>query len=195
MNLQLLSERLALTPFTSNDLDLCLEMFTDPDVVKYAGGLMTPAAIRKELSNWTRRGGDGCIGIWCISDRATGEKYGTTALLPMPIEQNHTDFSLVTPGKMPGCAIEIGYFLKRSAWGRGYASEASRRLLDFAFQETPLEEVVATIDKENVASRNVLLKVGFFDRGTMFSYGKDGPIYRITRGEWSESKIWLEVDP
>jgi RimJ/RimL family protein N-acetyltransferase len=184
MNLVLLTDRLALNPFTAADLDLCLEMFTDPEVVKYAGGLMSRATIKKEISNWTKRGGDGCIGIWCISHRETGEKYGSVALLPMPIEQDDTDFSLVTPGKMPQCDIEIGYFLKRTAWGRGYATEAVRRLLGFVFQETPLKEVVATITRENTASRNILLKAGFVDHGTMRSYGEDGPIYRITRGEW-----------
>lgn len=187
MNLELHSERLALTPFSPTDLDLCFEMFTNPEVVKYAGGLMTRGAIRKEMCNWTKRGGDGCIGIWCISDRKTGEKYGSAALLPLPIEEDNTDFSLVTPGKMPECDIEIGYFLKRTAWGRGYASEAAARLLGFVFQETPLKEVVATINKENTASRNVLEKVGFVNHGTMRCYGEDGPIYRITRGEWSES--------
>jgi ribosomal-protein-alanine N-acetyltransferase len=127
MNLELRSERLALTPFAPTDLDLCLEMFTDPEVVEYVGGPMTKAAIGNEMSNWTKRGGDGCIGIWCISDRGTGEKYGSVALLPMPIEEDDTDFSLVTPGKMPEGDVEIGYFFKRSAWGRGYAIERSGR--------------------------------------------------------------------
>jgi RimJ/RimL family protein N-acetyltransferase len=57
-------------------------------------------------------------------------------------------------------------------------------LLGFVFQETPLKEVVATITRENTASRNILIKAGFVDHGTMRSYGEDGPIYRITRGEW-----------
>jgi RimJ/RimL family protein N-acetyltransferase len=186
MILELHTERLTLTPLVLTDFDLCFEMFTDPEVVEYGGGLMTKATIRKKMSDWIKRGGEGYIGIWCISDRRTGRKYGTVALLPMPIEENHNDFSLVTPGKIPGGDIEIGYFLKRSTWGRGYATEASRRLLDFVFQETPLKEVVATIDKDNAASRNVLKKLGFVDHGTMRCYGEDGPIYRITRDEWSK---------
>ena len=186
MNLQLHSERLALTPFAPNDLDLCLEMFTDAEVTKHVGGSMTKTAIRNQMPNWTKRGGDGCIGIWCISDRGTGEKVGSVALLPMPIEEDDTDFSLVTPGKMPVEDIEIGYFLKRSVWGRGYATEASRRLLDFVFQEAPMVEVVATFDKKNTAARKVVTKACFIDHGTMRSYGEDGPIFRITRDEWSE---------
>jgi len=184
MNLNLSSERLSLNPLESTDLDLCLEMFTDPAVVKYADGLMSESTIKGEMSNWTKRGGNGCIGIWRISDRMSGEKYGSVALLPIPIEEEDTDFNLVVPGTMPDGDIEIGYFLKRSAWCHGYATESCRRVLQFAFQETSLLDVVATFEEENVASRNVLEKAGFADRGTMRCYGEEGPNYRITRDEW-----------
>lgn len=184
MKLKLHSQRLVLTPFTPDDFDLSLVMWTDPAVVKYAGEIMTESTIEKNLPNWTKRGGDGCIGIWTISDRKTGEKYGSAALLPMPIENDETDYSLVVPDKMPDADIEIGYFLKRSAWGYGYATEACRRLLQFAFEETPLKEVVATFHKENLASKNVLEKAGFIDRGTRQCYGKVGLDFRITRDEW-----------
>lgn len=185
MNLRLTSKRLLLSPVTLDDLDLCLEMFTDPDVLKYAGGVMSEVEIRETLPNWAKRGGNGCIGIWCISDLGTGEKYGSVALLPIPIEKDDTDFSLVEPGTMPDGDIEIGYFLKKSAWGRGYATEAARRLLEFAFQASPLQEVVATLSEKNSASINVLTKSGFRLRGTRRCYGERGPDYRITRVEWT----------
>jgi ribosomal-protein-alanine N-acetyltransferase len=184
MNLQLNSERLVLTPLAPNDLDLCLEMFTDPAVVKYAGGLMSETEIKREMSNWTKRGGNGEIGIWCVSNSETGEKLGSAALLPIPVEEEDTDFSLVVPGKIPDGDIEIGYFLKRSAWGQGYATEACRRALQFVFDETQLQEVVATFEEENLVSRNVLQKAGFADHGTRRCYGEDGPDFRITREDW-----------
>ncbi len=187
MKLELLTERLRLIPLANDDVDLCLELFTDPEVVKYAGGVVGADEIRKGMSKWTKRGGNGCIGIWCISDRDTGDKYGSAALLPIPIDEDDTDFSLVIPGNMPDGEIEIGYFLKRSAWGNGYATEACKRLIRFAFQETSIDEVVATFEDANAASKHVLNKAGFIDRGRMQCYGEDSPIYRITRDEWNES--------
>jgi RimJ/RimL family protein N-acetyltransferase len=89
-------------------------------------------------------------------------------------------------GQMPDADIEIGYFLKRSAWGRGYATEVCKRLLQFAFQDVSLDEVVASVEEGNVASQHVLVKSGFLDRGRTRSYGKDSPIYRITRDEWNK---------
>jgi ribosomal-protein-alanine N-acetyltransferase len=184
MNFILHSERLTLTPFDASDLDLAIEMFTDPDVTKYADGVIEEDEIRRDFSKWTKRGGDGWIGIWCISDRSSGEKFGSVALLPMPVEEDDTDFSLVVPGQIPDGDIEVGYFLKQPAWGKGYATEACRRLIRMVFEESRLSEVVATFDEGNVASRNVLKKVGFVDHGTTRCYGDDGPYFRITRDEW-----------
>lgn len=188
MILVLHTERLTLIPFDESDVELAIEMFTDADVLKFAGGAVEEHEIRKEMSNWIKRGGNGCIGIWCVTDRNSGEKFGSAALLPMPVEEDDTDFDLVVPGQMPDGDVEVGYFLKRSAWGKGYATEACKRLLQLAFEESPLSEVVASYDAGNDASRNVLLKSGFVDRGVRRCYGEDGPDLRISREEWLESK-------
>jgi ribosomal-protein-alanine N-acetyltransferase len=184
MNLTLHTNRLILAPYAAGDLDHSVEMFTDPQVVKYAGGLMTVEEINRENLNWIKRGGDGCIGIWSISDRETSGKSGSFAVLPIPIKEDDTDYSLVVPGKMPDGDIEIGYFLKPSKWGHGYATEACKRLLEFAFQESALLEVVATLEEENTSSVNVLEKSGLTYRGMRRCYGETGPDYRITREEW-----------
>lgn len=186
MKLALHTGRLQLTPLAADDVDLALEMYTDPEVLKYTCGVMTEAEIRQEMPNWTKRGGNGCIGTWCIADQLTGEKLGETYLLPLPIDRDGTDFSLVVMGQMPAADIEIGYFFKRSAWGRGYATEVCKRVLRFAFEEASLTEVVASVHEENVASKNVLEKAGLQSRGRKRCYGKDSPIYRITHDEWIE---------
>ena len=136
----------------------------------------------------TTNDGNGGIGFWCVSDRNTGEKLGDTYLLPMPIDEDDTDLSLVVMGQMPDADIEVGYFLKQSAWGRGYATEVCKRMLQFAFQELPMNEIVASVEEENVVSRKVLEKSGLRDRSRTRSYGKVSPIYRITREEWNASQ-------
>lgn len=186
MNLVLTSERLLLTPLSETDIDIALEMYTDPAVVKYVCDPMSEDEIRKEMSYVTKRGSNGCIGIWCISDRRTSEKYGDGYLLPMPVDEDDTDWDLLVPDAMPDGDIEVGYFLKRSAWGNGFATEACRRLIKFAFEETSLKEVVATLDEGNQNSRIVLEKAGFSYGGRIRAYGKDGPHFRISREEWTE---------
>ena len=186
MELELFTERLRITPIVADDLDIALDLWTDPEVVKYICDVPTEAEIRQEMPDATKRGGNGGIGIWCMADRRSGEKLGSAYLLPLPIDKDDTDFSLVVMGQMPDAEIEIGYFLKRSAWGRGYATEVCKRLLLFAFQEVSLNEVVASFDDGNVASKKVLENSGLLDRGRTRCYGKDSPIYRITRDEWNE---------
>ena len=185
MELELFTECLRLSPYVDDDLDLAIEMYTDPEVVKYVCEALTEAEVREEMPNSVKRGGNGGIGIWCISDRKSGEKLGDTYLLPMPIDEDDTDFSLVVMGQMPDADIEVGYFLKPSAWGRGYATEVCKRMLQFAFEALPLNEVVASVDDENLVSRKVLEKSGLLDCGRTRSYGKESPIYRITRDQWN----------
>lgn len=189
MNLELHTWRLLLTPLSETDLDITLELWTDPDVVKFICDPESEDTIRKEFPVRIRRGGNGVIGEWRIADLATGEKLGTAYLLPLPVDEDDTDFSLVVMGQMPDADIEIGYFLKRSAWGKGYATEVCERLIQFAFEATSLDEVVASVDELNVASHKVLQKCGLLDHGRTRCYGEDSPIYRITRDDWQQLLI------
>jgi ribosomal-protein-alanine N-acetyltransferase len=188
MKLDIYTERLLLTPFALTNFDFSLKLWTDPQVAKYIGEVPTEAEHRKEMPDAIKRGGNGGIGIWCISDLKTGENLGEAYLLPRPVDQEDNDFSLVVMGQMPDADIEIGYFFLPSAWGRGYATEVCQRMLKFAFQEVLLDEVVASVEEANLASRKVLEKSGLFDCGRTRSYGKINPIYRITRDQWNTSQ-------
>ncbi len=188
MNLQLLSDRLIFTPLELGDVDLAVELWTDPEVVRYIEEVSTEAEIRQEMPDVIKRGGNGAIGEWCIADRETGEKFGSAYLLPMPTEEDDIVYGLLDMGQMPDADIEVGYFLKRSAWGQGYATEICKRMLQFAFQEALLSKVVASVDASNVASRNVLEKSGLLYAGRTLCWGKDSPIYKITRDEWIEMR-------
>ena len=138
MELELLTDRLLLRPLRLDDLDLETEMFTDPEVARYVGGLQTAEEVEADMPTIIKRCGGGCIGVWCVIDRKTAEKLGTGILLPMPIDEDDTNWDLVEGPDIPDCEIEIGYILKQSAWGKGYATETCMRLLAFAFKDTLL---------------------------------------------------------
>ncbi len=186
MDLVLESDRLLLRPLELADVDLGITLFTDPVVTKYAGKTYTPDEIVEQMPTVVRRCAGGAIGIWCVTDKATGEKLGTAILLPLPVELDDTDWDLVRGDGYPDAEIEVGYILKPSAWGKGYATEACTRLLKFAFEETALEEVVACTAPENTASQNVLKKSGLSYEGTRRAYMVDCPGFRITRAQWLE---------
>ncbi len=190
IELEFESERLRFRPLVVEDLDLAIEQWTDPEVTKYAGGkTYTKKELIAEMPNVVRRCAGGCIGVWCLTDKATNEKVGTAILLPMPVEEDDTNWDLVTGDEIPEGDIEIGYILKQAAWGSGYATEACTRLLQFAFEDSPLKIVVASIDAKNKASERVLLKSGLVPQGIIYSYGAMCPGFRITKSEWMENQM------
>ena len=186
MKLELMTERLLLRPLAECDLDLAIAILTNSAVMKHVGETCTVDQVIEEHPIAMRRCAGGCIGIWCVIDRSTGEKLGTTFLLPLPIEEQDTNWDLVAGDKLPNCEVEIGYILKNSAWGNGYATEATERLLRFAFEETQLEEIVAIIDAENISSQRVLEKCGFVYEGLRRAYAEECPGFRVTRQTWPE---------
>ncbi len=186
VNLELETDRLLLRPLVENDWDMALETFMDPEVMKFVADVSSEEALAEEMKTAIRRGAGGRIGVWCVFQRETGEKLGTAILLPLPIEEDDTDWSLVQEDRYPDADIEVGYILKRSAWGNGYATEACRRLVQFAFEETELDEIVAVTDPRNAASQEVLRKCGLRDEGLRRAYADECPAFRISRQQWLE---------
>jgi ribosomal-protein-alanine N-acetyltransferase len=186
VNLELVTERLFLRPLIEDDRGLAVEMFTDPEVMKYVSDVSDEETVTAEMEAYLRRGAGGRIGVWCVLRRDTGEKLGTAVLLPLPIEQDDTDWSLLQEDSYPDGDIEVGYILRRSAWGNGYATEACRRLVQFAFEETALNEIVAVTDPENAISQKILRKCGLRDGGSRRAYAADIPAFRISRQQWLE---------
>lgn len=181
------TERLRLRPLSLEDLDIGHELFLDPDVVKYVCELSTPESLPGELETATARGAGGRLGVWCVMAKETGEKLGTGILLPLPLEGDDTDWSEVVEERYPASEIEVGYVFKKSAWGRGFATEACRRLVHFFFEHTNLDELVAVTDPENFASQHVLKKAGLRDRGLRRAYSAEVPGFGITRADWLAS--------
>ncbi len=186
VNLELETDRLLLRPLVENDWEMALETFMDPEVMKFVADVGSEEALAEEMKTAIRRGAGGRIGVWCVLQRETGEKLGTAILLPLPIEEDDTDWSLVQEDRYPDADIEVGYILKRSAWGNGYATEACRRLVQFAFEETELDEIVAVTDPRNAASQKVLRKCGLRDEGLRRAYTEECPAFRISRQQWLE---------
>jgi RimJ/RimL family protein N-acetyltransferase len=186
VNLELETDRLFLRPLVQSDWEMALETFMDPEVMKFVADVGSEEALAEEMKAAIRRGAGGRIGVWCVLQRETGEKLGTAALLPLPIEEDDTDWSLLQEDQYPDADIEVGYILKRSAWGNGYATEACRRLVQFAFEETELDEIVAVTDPRNAASQEVLGKCGFRDEGLRRAYADECPAFRISRQQWLE---------
>ena len=90
-------------------------------------------------------------------------------------------------------SASMGYCLDDAAWGHGYATEAARALLHWAFDTLDLNRVQAETDTRNAASARVLEKLGFMREGTLREDCvvngdvSDSWVYGLIRREWRTS--------
>jgi RimJ/RimL family protein N-acetyltransferase len=91
---------------------------------------------------------------------------------------------------------EIGYWLGVASWGKGFATEAVRAVIDYAFEEHAFDELLAGARVTNPASRRVLEKCGFQWTGVQLyrfvALGSSTPVdrFRLNRGIWRSLKAW-----
>jgi RimJ/RimL family protein N-acetyltransferase len=176
------TERLLLRRFTMNDIDTIVSLDSDPAVMRYiSGGLPTP---REEiasdilpawLSYYARFAG---YGFWAAHEKSSAEFLGWFHFRPPP---GHAVDD-----------VELGYRLRTSAWGKGYATEGSRALIAKGFTEYGVQRVFASTMVVNLASRRVMEKAGLKLVGVVH---REWPIhidgdeqgdveYALTRSEW-----------
>ncbi|WP_030609654.1 GNAT family N-acetyltransferase [Streptomyces sclerotialus] len=141
MHVLLETERLRLRAFTGADLDNLRELHGDSEVMRFLdGGPPTPDALVTHYSH------PGHFGYWAAEERATAAFLGWFEF--RPVRDGRTD------------EVELGYRLRRSAWGRGYATEGSLALLHKGFTELGVVRVTATTMAVHTGSRRVLEKCG-----------------------------------
>jgi ribosomal-protein-alanine N-acetyltransferase len=86
-------------------------------------------------------------------------------------------------GLGPHRSGELGYALRADCWHRGYASEAARLMLDFAFATLKLHRVHAACGPDNTASQAVLDRLGFTYEGRIRDHV-------LTGGAWRDSLLY-----
>ena len=112
------------------------------------------------------------------------------------IEQNHSPIGMVGIGWHEQDPPDLGYWLGIEHWGQGFGTEAARAVIDFCFEESDTEHLIAGARVANPASRNILEKCGFQWSGVELhrfeALGSSTPVdcFRLTRGVWSSLKNW-----
>jgi RimJ/RimL family protein N-acetyltransferase len=145
---ELTTQRLLLRGWREADREPWAAMNADPEVRRFFPDTLSraesDASVDRFQAMLTERG----YGLWAVEVRATGEFIGFVGLNPAP------DDYPVAP------AMEIGWRLARESWGRGYAPEAARAVLDQAFGPLGFTELVSFTTVSNAPSRRVMEKLG-----------------------------------
>jgi RimJ/RimL family protein N-acetyltransferase len=164
------TERLALREWTPDDAEALHVLTGDAEVMRYVGDSQTWDIgrvrdwIEKLNVSYRTRG----FSRWAVVERGGGLAVGSCGFAPLPWSGE----------------IDFGYMFRRDRWGRGYASEITPAVLRYGFERYGFEEVVASIDPKNDASRRVLEKIGFVYRNN-----------EVQPGEEEESEIYVALNP
>jgi RimJ/RimL family protein N-acetyltransferase len=183
MEVLLETARLTLRRFTAADADNLFELNSDPEVMRFInGGKPTPRAevssgiLPYLLSCYQRFDG---LGYWAAQEKASGQFVGWFHLRPRAADGE----------------IELGYRLRRPAWGKGYATEGSRALIRKGFTEFGVQRVVAETMAVNLGSRRVMEKSGLTLARALPAQGQGtegsehGDVeYALSRTDWESGR-------
>ena len=164
--MELTTERLHLRPFTAADHDAIHAVYSDPEVMRHVGHgahrstAETANALRIYGEVLARRG----YSFLAVTERESGALVGDGGLHPL--------------GGV-GPDVELGYTLARAAWGKGYATELGRALVEYAFGVLRVPRVVAQVEPANTGSRHVLAKLGMSEREQRTAYGRPHLLYAV----------------
>ena len=163
------TERLVLCPATADDHAVLLAHWAAPDVRRFLfdGAILSAAEITEAIEASTRDFGRAGYGLWLIrqkggTDLAGTDLAGTAGLRPLE-----------------DLGPEIFYSLAPGSWGRGYATEAARAVLEHALGPAGLPEVLAEVDEGNTASIAVIERLGMIPFDVV--PGELGPMIRYRK--------------
>lgn len=154
--------RLRLRPRAIEDLDTSIAINSDPEVMRFLGDVWPPERQRVHLSTQIATDFGPGLGYWSLFERGSDEMLGWVLLVPLPRTED----------------VQIGYRLRRDAWGRGLATEAATTIMAHGLQTLKLPAIAAVVHPANLASQRVLAKLGLADVGTYEAGGKVERLYR-----------------
>lgn len=180
------TKRLILRTWKEQDLDPMLAINQDPLVCEFLPKIGDRAATKALIQHFIKHYKKYGFTAYAVELKSNGEFIGFVGLLVASFEANFTP------------AIEIAWRLDSQYWGRGYATEAAKSIVNFAFTTLKLEEVVSFTVENNMRSRRVMEKIGMhhnphddFDHPKL---SNNSPLcrhvlYRLTRNELQERII------
>lgn len=117
-------------------------------------------------------------------ERYQNNRYGHQALIEKSSGQFIGQCGLLTQTFEENSIIEIGYHILPEFWGKGYATEAAKKIRDFAFENKMANELFSIIDIRNLASQRVAEKSGMIIEKQANYFHLDVYLYKITHKEW-----------
>lgn len=172
----ILTPRLVLRPFNRADVDAVFAYRSLPEVAKYL--FDHPMSFNECADAVRARAGQIAFGsegdkiLLAAEEQATGRVIGEVSLIWRSVAD---------------LQAEVGYILHPEVWGRGYATEAARALLAFAFGPAAMHRVYARCDARNIASARVMQRLGMRQEAHLREHTQ-------VKGRWDEELIYAILE-
>jgi len=147
------SQRLGFRPWAESDFEEFKRMNADPEVMRHSPGTLSEEQsegfFQRLQDHYAKHG----FCYFATDLLETGELIGFIGFAYQDYESEFTP------------AIDIGWRLKTSAWGKGYATEGAKRCLEYGFEKLGLASVISVCIVRNEPSENVMKKIGMMRQG------------------------------
>jgi RimJ/RimL family protein N-acetyltransferase len=169
------TRRLILRQWIASDIKPYSKMLADPGVARFI--TVDGKPVVDEMTGWRHAAvmtGHWALhgfGMFVVEEKATGRLVGR-----------------VGPWSPPGWpGFEVGWGIAKEAQGNGYASEAARAAIDWAFANVEVGEIIHCIDRENIASQGVAKRLGAEKQREIELFGHVADLWVTTRSRWIAS--------
>jgi RimJ/RimL family protein N-acetyltransferase len=162
------SERLRFRKLQESDIEIWEKFFVNNSNLEYLGldlSLDYQAQSKDWIERQLKRYIENRFGHHALIEKDTGEFIGQCGLLAQEID-GKTEF-------------ELGYHILPEHWGKGYATEAAKRVRDYAFENKICKSLISVVDVRNIKSQHVAKKLGMKAGRRMQLYGLEVILFRM----------------
>lgn len=146
------TERLLLRPWKDEDRASYARFNADPVARRFYPEVLDADQASAAIDSYIAAAARDGFGFYAAERKSDRVFMGDVGLSPVPAA-----LSKILPGKP---SVEVGWFLGREFWGRGYAPEAAKAWIEYGFQSLGLSEIVAFTSSLNQPSLRVMEKIG-----------------------------------
>jgi len=179
------TDRLLLRQWTQDDFLPFAEMCSDMDVMEFFPKPQTQNESYRMGQKIQSLINDRGWGFWAVE---VPNQYKFVGFVGLHIPKDDMPFSP---------CVEVGWRLSKQYWGKGYATEAAKAALEYAFNILNLNEVVSFTTLANVRSVNVMKKIGMHNSGQNFMHPDiaashsqcEHVLYKISQSEWQKNAL------
>lgn len=161
------TERLLLREYNENDITILHSILSDAETMKYYPSPFNLEQTKNWIEKNIKRYQEDGYGLWAVCLKESNELIGDSGLVKQ-----------IVHGKTE---VEIGYHIDKKHWSKGYATEAAKGCMEYAFSHLNQEKLISIIDSNNKASIRVAEKNGFTKEKEAFIFNKAHHIYSIAK--------------